>query len=61
MLLGLLIYVRFTSESGHPEGSRKESAIDPKRTLAVGAFQRAMSYLIFNNGPWNTLPGPLEF
>ena len=37
------------------------SAYDPKRTLAVGAFQRAMSYLIFNNGPWNTLPGPLEF
>ena len=33
MLLGLLIYVRFTSESKHPEGSRKESAFDPKRTF----------------------------
>ncbi len=39
MLLGLLIYVRFTSESGHPEGSRKESAFDPKRTLRGMSFQ----------------------
>ena len=27
-----MIYVRFTPESGHFEGSRKESAYDPKRT-----------------------------
>jgi hypothetical protein len=30
----LVIYVRFTPESGHSEGSSKESAYDPKRTIS---------------------------
>ena len=29
-----MIYVRFTPNSGHSEGSRKESACDPKRKNA---------------------------
>ena len=34
-----MIYVRFPPESGHPGGSQKRSAFDPKRT-SVGVRRR---------------------
>ncbi len=39
--MGLAGDVRFTPESGHSEGSRKESAFDPKRTLMDFAIKQA--------------------
>ena len=33
----LVIYVRFAPESGHPDGYRKTSAFDPKRTFGVSS------------------------
>ena len=43
-----LNYVRFTPESGHSEGTHKESAFDPKRTFATG--ERTMFKLSVSSG-----------
>ena len=37
----LAIYVRFTPESGHSEGSREMSAYDPKRTSSAVRYAPA--------------------